>query len=197
LKISDCYGTKRYDIPGEICHTGGPGRHPRDTGRMDDMKHWYAVYTKPKAEDATAHLLSHAGIEVLNPKMRVKKYLRKKYAEAIEQLFPCYVFANFDTEMHSHMIKYTRGVRYVVGKEHPLIVHPEIISAIKTRMKDGVVQPESVRYSHGDKVMIKEGPFKDFYGIFQRRLPGRDRAMILLEAIYATVEIEQTSIKSA
>jgi transcriptional antiterminator RfaH len=161
------------------------------------MTHWYAIYTKPKAEDATARLLSNAGIEVLNPKIRVKKYLRKKYAEAIEQLFPCYVFANFDTATHSHMIRYTRGVRYVVGKESPLIVHAEIITAIRERMKDGIVQPESGQYLHGDKVMIKEGPFKDFYGIFERHLPGRDRAMILLEALYCKVEIEQTSIKSA
>jgi transcriptional antiterminator RfaH len=161
------------------------------------MKHWYAIYTKPRAEDATAHLLSNAGIEVLNPKMRVKKYVRKKYSEVIEQLFPCYVFANFDANMHSHMIRYTRGVKYVVGKETPLVVHAEIITAIRERMKDGIVQPETDHYSQGDKVMIKEGPFKNFYGVFERHLPGKDRAMILLEALFVKVEIEKASIKSA
>jgi transcriptional antiterminator RfaH len=161
------------------------------------MTHWYAIYTKPRAEDATAVLLSNAGIEILNPKIKVKKYVRKKYTEVIEPLFPCYVFANFDAATHSHMIRYTRGVKYVVGKETPLVVHAEIIEAIRERTKDGVVQPEAGQYSQGDKVMIKEGPFKDFYGIFERHLPGKDRAMILLEALYVKVEIEQASIKSA
>ncbi len=161
------------------------------------MMRWYAIYTKPKAEDSTARLLANAGIEVLNPKIRVKKYVRKKYAEAIEQLFPCYVFANFDTSTHSHMIRYTRGVKYVVGKEQPLVVHAEIIDAIRERTKDGIVQPETDHYSRGDKVMIKEGPFKDFYGIFERHISGKDRAMILLEALYVKIEIENTSIKSA
>ncbi len=161
------------------------------------MTHWYAIYTKPRAEDATARLLANAGIEVLNPKIRVKKYVRKKYAEAIEALFPCYVFANFDANTHGHMIRYTRGVKYVVGKETPLVVHAEIIGAIRERTKDGIVRPETDHYCQGDKVMIKEGPLKDFYGIFERHVPGKDRAMILLEAIYVKVEIEKASIKSA
>ncbi len=161
------------------------------------MKHWYAIYTKPRAEDSTALLLLNAGIEVLNPKIRTIRYFRRKYMEAIEALFPCYIFALFDTGTHSHMIRYTRGVRYVVGGESPLVVHAEIISAVKERMKDGIVRPEPDHYSRGDKILIKEGPFKDFYGIFERNIPGKDRAMILLEALYVKVEIGKTSIKSA
>ncbi len=161
------------------------------------MKHWYAIYTKPRAEDSTALLLANAGIEILNPKIKAIKYLRKKYTEVIEQLFPCYLFAHFEPDTHSHMIRYTRGVRYVVGGESPLVVHAEIINAVKERMKNGIVQPEPCNYRQGDKILIKEGPFKDFYGIFERNIPGKDRAMILLEALYVKIEIGQTSIKSA
>lgn len=156
---------------------------------------WYAVYTKPGAEEAAARLLSNAGIETFNPKIKVRKYLRKKYTEVIEQLFPCYIFASFDPNKHSHMIRYTRGVRYVVGKEHPLVVPPEMISAIKDRMEDGVVMPEAETFVAGDRVLIKEGPFKDFYGIFQRNLSGRERVVILLEALFCKVEIETFSIR--
>ncbi len=100
---------------------------------------WYAIYTKPKSEGAVAQLLSNAGIETLNPKIGVRKYIRKKYIEAVEQLFPCYIFALFDEGEHSHMVRYTRGVKYIVGKETPLAVPPEIIEVIRERMVGDIV----------------------------------------------------------
>jgi len=158
---------------------------------------WFAIYTKPKAEDSTTQLLNNAGIETLTPKIKTRKYLRKKYTEVIEQLFPCYIFAFFDIERHGHMIKYTRGVRYIVGKEHPLIVHQEIIDAIRERMEGGIVKQVTERFRRGEKVLIKEGPFKDFYGIFERDVSGRERALILLGALHGKLEIETISIKKA
>jgi transcriptional antiterminator RfaH len=156
---------------------------------------WYVIYTKPGAEDAATRLLSNAGIETFNPKIRIRKYVRKKYTEVIEQLFPCYIFAFFDPGTHSHMIRYTRGVRYVIGKEYPLIVPVDMIDAIRDRMEGGVVRPEAERLESGDRVIIKEGPFKDFYGIFERNLSGRERVVILLEALFCRVEIERFSLK--
>ncbi|SPQ01714.1 NusG antitermination factor (fragment) [Candidatus Sulfobium mesophilum] len=85
---------------------------------------WYAIYTKPKAEGSVAQLLSKAGIETLNPKISVRKYAGRKYIEAVEQLFPCYIFAFFDEGKQGHMVRYMRGVEYVVGKKNPLTVHP-------------------------------------------------------------------------
>ena len=125
---------------------------------------WYAVYTKSKTEDHTSHLLNKAGIETLSPKIKFKKYTRGKYADVIEQFFPCYLFAYFDNEKYGHMIKYTRGVKYIVGKENPLIVHPEIINAIRERMEGNIVKQVTENFKKGDRILIKEGPFKDFYG---------------------------------
>ncbi len=155
---------------------------------------WYAIYTKPKAEESVAHLLSNAGIETLNPKIRVRKYVRKKYIEAVEQLFPCYVFASFDEGEQGHMIRYTRGVKYIVGKGNPLTVPPQIIEVIRERMEGDIVEPLSEKFDSGERVLVKEGPFKDFYGIFERNIPGRKRATILLEALYFRLEVENRSL---
>jgi len=155
---------------------------------------WYAIYTKPKSEGAVAHLLSNAGIETLNPKIGVRKYIRKKYIEAVEQLFPCYVFAFFDEGERGHMIRYTRGVKYIVGKETPLTVPPEIIEVIRERMVGDIVMLPLEKFDSGERVLIREGPFKDFYGIFERHIPGRKRATILLEALYFRLEVENRSL---
>ena len=155
---------------------------------------WYAIYTKMKAEGAVALLLSKAGIETLNPKIRVRKYVRRKYVETVEQLFPCYIFAFFDAGTQGHMIRYTRGVKYIVGKEHPLTVRPQIIEVIRERMEGDIVEPLSEKFDSGERVLVKEGPFKDFYGIFERHIPGKKRATILLETLYFRLEVENRSL---
>jgi len=158
---------------------------------------WYAIYTKPKCEDSTTRLLNRAGIETLSPKIRVLKRVRGRYVDVIEQLFPSYIFAFFDSDTHCHMIKYTRGVKYIVGRKTPLAVPPEIIEVIQERMKDGIITPVPEDIKEGDRVLISEGPFKDFYGIFQRNMPGKARAMILLETLTCSLQIDHRSIKKA
>jgi transcriptional antiterminator RfaH len=162
------------------------------------MLNWYAIYTKPKCEDSTALHLRNAGIKVLNPKIRIKKYLRGKYLQAVEPLFKNYIFAEFDNTTHNQMIRFTRGVKYIVGKENPVAVPKEIIEAINAHMgEDSIITPARESFSRGDRVLVKEGPFANFYGIFERELPGRERIVILLEALGSRLEIEDVSVRKA
>ena len=158
---------------------------------------WYAVYTKSRAEEAVVNLLNQAGIETLNPKLLIRKFWRGRYSERVEQLFPCYIFAFFDAESQTHLVSYTRGVRYVVGKERPKAVSPDIIAAIMGRMKDGLVSPIVEEFGKGERVLIKEGPLKDFYGVFERKVSGKKRAMILLETLHCRIEVESRALKKA
>jgi transcriptional antiterminator RfaH len=159
---------------------------------------WYAIYTKPKCEDSVAHHLTNAGIAVINPKIRIKKYLRNRYLQVIEPLFKNYLFASFDNETHNQMVRFTRGVKYIVGKDSPVVVPDEIIRAISDHMgEDSIITPSPERLSKGDRVLVKEGPFADFYGIFERDVPGKDRIVILLEALGSRLEIEDVSVRKA
>ena len=152
---------------------------------------WHAVYTKPRNEDSVAFLLQNIGLEVLNPKIQLRKFKRNKLTDVIEPFFPCYLFANFDKDKYAHLITYTRGVRYIVGKKNPLVVQDEVINAIKDGIEDNniiVIKPST--FKNGDKVLIKDGPFKDFYGIFEKEIKGHERVMILLEAIQCRIELD-------
>jgi transcriptional antiterminator RfaH len=152
---------------------------------------WYAVYTKPKKEDSVAFSLQNIGIEVLNPKIKFRKFKRNRLTDLIEPLFPCYLFANFDKDKYSHLITYTRGVKYIVGKKSPVAVQDEVINVIKDGIEDNnliVIKPST--FKNGDKVLIKDGPFKDFYGIFEKEIKGHERVMILLETIQCRVELD-------
>jgi transcriptional antiterminator RfaH len=159
---------------------------------------WYAIYTKPRSEESTAARLRNAGIEILNPKIRVRKYLKGKYSYVIESLFKSYIFACFDNARFNHMIRYTRGVKYIVGKENPISVPQEIIDAIQERMDDkSIITPKPESLSKGDRVVVQEGPFATFFGIFEREVPGKDRVIILLEALGSRLEIEDLSVRKA
>ena len=151
---------------------------------------WYAVYTKPKKEDSVAFSLQNIGLEVLNPKIKFRKFKRNRLTDVIEPLFPCYLFANFDKDKYAHLITYTRGVRYVVGKKNPLVVQDEVVNVIKDGIEDNnIIAIKPLTFKNGDKVLIKDGPFKDFFGIFEKEIKGHERVMILLETIQCRVEL--------
>lgn len=152
---------------------------------------WYAIYTKPGKEDSVASRLQMIGIEVLNPKIRMRKFRRNRLADVIENLFPCYLFADFDADRYSHLITFTRGVRYIVGKRSPVVVQDEVIETIRDNMEsDNLVVVGMQRFAKGDMVRIKDGPFRDFCGIFEREIRESERVMILLNTIHIRVELD-------
>jgi transcriptional antiterminator RfaH len=159
---------------------------------------WYAIYTKPGKEDSVAFLLKNIGIDVLNPKLKSKKYKKNKLVEVVETLFPCYLFAEFDKEKYAHLIMYTRGVRYIVGKKDPIKVHEEVIDRIKGGMEEnGIIVVKPFRFEKGIRVLIKDGPFKDFLGIFEREIKGPERVMIFLSTLNYRLELDGCFLSAA
>lgn len=162
---------------------------------MKDTKNWYCIYTKAGKEEAVSKALrERLGMEVFNPKIKRKRFIRGRYVEALERLFPCYIFSRFELDRHFHTIKYTRGVRRIVGDSlgSPYVVDEAIIKSIKSRMVDGFVTLQPRRFAPGEKVVIQEGPLKGLEGIFLEEVKPKERVLILLNAIryQAKVQIE-------
>lgn len=159
---------------------------------------WYAIYTKQKKEDFVAGSLAAAGIEVYYPKFRGKKFLQGCWRELLTPLFPCYLFARLQPERHSWMIKYTRGVRKLVGCPEPWPVPDDIIDLIKSREENGAIVIKQ-DFKAGDAVFISEGPLKGLQGIFEKELKGSDRAVLLLTAIeyQAKLVVEKSFLAAA
>lgn len=156
---------------------------------------WYAVYTKPKKEDEVTARLQAREIEVLNPKSRFKKFRGGRLTEVVEPFFPCYVFVKCECNTCLRLVKYTKGVKYVVGKNNPITVPNFVITAIKENMQeDNVVFVKPCTLEKGVRVKIKDGAFKDFCGIFERTTKGFERVVILLDAICYRLEISACSL---
>jgi transcriptional antiterminator RfaH len=161
------------------------------------MRRWFVVNTKPKNEDRAAGNFLNGGFDALAPKIRLRKYKEGRFMYFIEPMFPGYIFVKFHPVDDYHLVKYTRGVKTIVnfgGKIIPL--QEELIDFIKARLENGVATVEKKGFKRGEKVLVKDGPFKGFSGIFEKELDGKERVAILLDGVnyYAKVEIDRDLI---
>lgn len=159
---------------------------------MTEGRKWYLVYTKPRNEDALERKFLDAGLEVLNPKVKERKYVRRRVTEAVSPLFPCYVFVKFDVFRNYRLVKYSRGVKKLVGFENcPTPVSDAIISSIEGRTEGGFVAVRKDMFRAGDTVQIKAGPLSGFDAIFENEVKDTERVSILLKTVNARVVVDQ------
>jgi len=142
------------------------------------MKNWFVINTKPKKEFQVEKLFTEGGIEVYNP-----KYM---YENKMKPFFSGYGFVYFDFPAQYQLVKYTRGVKRVIGsREAPTAIHEEVIREIKSREIDGLI--ELYKYGEepevGDEIEVMEGPLKGLRGIFKKELTAKERVIILLNYV--------------
>src|SRR3989338_6903718 len=154
------------------------------------MMNWYLIYTKPRSEDDITKKITNRGLEVFNTKLKERRFIRRKLQDVVSPLFPCYVFARFDNLTDYTLIKYTRGVKKVVGIDNaPTIVSEEIITSIRNRIENGVVAVKP-QFHPGEGVLVKAGPFEGLDAIFEKELKGLERVSILLKTINARLVVD-------
>lgn len=173
------------------------------TGEYNALKPcWYLIYTHPRQEDRTDQNLRSWIVETFVPKLKERQYhpYTGKPGFVIKPLFPRYIFARFPLESHLHKIRYTRGVRDVVGFGHgPAVVSDDIIDFLRSRvMEDGYVRVYD-ELEPGDRVLINQGPFAGLTGLFEREMKDAQRVKILLEAVsyQAHISIDREVLKRA
>jgi transcriptional antiterminator RfaH len=158
------------------------------------MGNWYLIYTKPKCEDMVEGKLTGAGFTVLNPKVRERKYSRGRIIDAVSPLFPSYVFAKFQKYRDYHLIRYTRGVKWVLSSEEgPAEIPDRVVDSIVERIEDGFVKIRS-SFNIGQDVVIKGGPFEGFTAVFEKEMSGMERVCLLLKAINVRLVIDRSMV---
>ena len=156
------------------------------------MKNWYVINTKPKKEFQVERLFTEGGIEIYNP-----KYMHE---ERIKPFFPGYEFISFDFPDQYRLVKYTRGVKRLVGvREIPVPIPNEVIHEIKSREVNGLIEIDKYgeKPEVGDEIEVVEGPLKGLRGIFKKELTAKERVLILLNYVtyQAQLIIEKEKLK--
>jgi len=142
------------------------------------MERWYVIHTKPKKEFQVEKLFIEGGIKIYNP-----KYLQENRLKAF---FPGYEFVFFDYPSQYKLVKYTRGVKKIVGnQEGPIHILEDVILEIKSREVNNLIELQ--KYGEephvGDEIEVAEGPLRGLKGIFKKELDDKERVMILLNYV--------------
>lgn len=169
-------------ISGEI----SGGRAAMSALEGDSLPSWYVVCCKPRQEVTARENLQRQGFEVYLPRMRVRQRKQNRWVEAIEVLFPRYLFVRADRRRQSTAsIRSTRGAVGLVrfGVE-PAVVPDQVIEAIIARedAATGLHVKVNPEFRAGEKVTMLEGPFAGLEGVFARD-DGMERAILLIELL--------------
>lgn len=142
------------------------------------MSLWYVINTKPKKELQVAKLFAEGGFTCYIPVYRQDR--------RVAPFFPGYGFLRFEFPDDYQTVRYTRGVKRVVGnKNGPIPIPDEAVDKIKAREIDGLIELEKHGETPqlGDEIEVVEGPLKGLRGIFKREIGDKERVMILLSYV--------------
>lgn len=158
------------------------------------MASWYVVNTKPKKEFQAAKLFAEGGFTYYNPVYKQEGRVRP--------FFPGYGFLTFDFPEQYRTVKYTRGIKRVVGnKEGPIPIPDAVIRELKAREIGGLIELEKhgAAPQVGDEIEVAEGPLKGLRGVFQKEIDDKERVMILLSYVsyQGQLLIEKGKLKKA
>ena len=158
------------------------------------MKQWYALYTKPQAEQQVAALFRQRDLETFLPEIEATKGKGRK------PFFPRYLFLKVDFEVTGlSQIQWTPGlVRVLAFGGHPLPVQDEIIDLIRRKLDEVEAKGgwPAHNFEPGDAVRITEGPFRDMVAIFDGPATPSQRVQVLLNILGASrVEVDVAILK--
>jgi transcription elongation factor/antiterminator RfaH len=165
--------------------------NPINPSNSSSQALWYVIHTKPGNEDRVRTNLQNQEIETFSPLLETYQYCNGRMIPKIKPLFPNYLFARLDLELHYYKVKWTRGVNKILGsRNEPVSISAKVIETIKERSgKDNLVKLED-ELKDGDMVQINSGPFKSLRGVFQKIMSSKGRVRILLTLIGVDVPVQ-------
>lgn len=158
---------------------------------MEEVRKWFALYTKPRWEKKIDSTLLRKGINSWCPLQKIEKKWsdRKKIVE--EPLFRSYVFVNINDSERLSVLQ-TEGVLnfiHYLGK--PAVIRDEEIELIRAYLleQNTIISIEPLQgFRENDKVTIKQGVFMDNTGTVIR--PGNKKVYVKLESLGQLMVVE-------
>ena len=150
----------------------------------DTTDRWYAVCCKPRQEAIAEVNLLRQGYHVYLPRICMRLRRREHWIDAIEVLFPRYIFIRLDPLLRSTAsVRSTRGVVGLVRfGGQPATIPDEVMAALLQREDagSGLHQDKRPLFSTGEVIKLVEGPLTGMEGVFAQQ-DGDKRVIVLLE----------------
>lgn len=150
------------------------------------IERWYAVCCKPRQEAVAEENLLRQGFHVHLPRIRIRQRRRGQWIDAVEVLFPRYIFIRIDPARRSTAtIRSTRGVVGLVRfGGQPAVVPDAVMDALRQRedAASGLHEDKRPLFSEGEAIKLVDGPLAGMEGVFTQK-DGDKRVIVLLELL--------------
>ena len=163
---------------------------------MNESKHWYAVYTKPRWEKKICAQLEKKGLAYYCPMNKVRRKWSDRYKIIEEPLFKSYVFVQVSEEEKTR-VRLTDGVvNFLYWNGKPGVIKDEEIEVIRKFLNEyEQVEARPISLAAGEKVRVKTGLLMDKEGIVIKVL--NNRAFVVLESLgyELTAQFEKSNLE--
>ncbi len=159
--------------------------------RQRAMAGWFVAHVKPRQEEAVCWRLGLRGIPTFLPRLLVQRRHGSRRWEAVEPLFPGYVFLQTTGDAAAlYRARWTPGVKRLLGEESPTPVEDDVVAYLQERMGDrGYIVPRR-ELVPGTRVRFRQGPFALLEGVIDRPASRAERVRVLLRLCGAVVPVE-------
>lgn len=165
-----------------------------------DLNHWYAIYTKPRAEKKVFERLCEYGYDAYLPLIKsVREWSDRKKKISIP-LISGYVFVKINKDLLFDTLKVqgTLGVLRYLGK--PAIIRDCEIDNLKILIDGGaeLEMMNNTAFEKGDIVEVVDGPFRGLKGV-SLVVQGKQRIVVQVAALdtQLVVNVPQAFVRKA
>jgi transcription antitermination factor NusG len=165
-----------------------------------DSAHWYAVYTKPRAEKRLAENLLKAGIGHYLPLLKTRKKWSDRYKWVEEPVFASYLFVHIDFERDAlRLLNLPQAVYLVSTEGAPTIIEAhelELLRLAVDNYAESLVIRDTSALAAGEMVRIKDGPFAGKEAVIER-IQGKTVVVVSFPALNKSVQVEISAVQLA
>jgi transcriptional antiterminator RfaH len=162
---------------------------------------WYVVQTHTHSESKAVAHLERQGFEAYLPRYQKRRRHARRVEVVPAVLFPRYLFVSVDMAAQRwRSIHSTIGVsRLVCNGDEPAPVPDGVVAELRRREgANGFVQLERRTFEPGSRVIINDGAFASYLGLFEG-MRDDERVTVLLDLLGRKVRVvlDELSIAAA
>ena len=164
-------------------------KSPIDTNNLNNISHWYALYTRSRYEKKVDYLLKEKGVTSFLPLTEAYHKWSDRYQKVLIPLFSCYVFVFIALRERLKVLKTFGAVKLVSFNGTPAVIPDDQINTVKQILSEKLNVKQADFFTPGNKVRVKHGPLKGVEGTLVHK-SNKNRLIIAIDGIKQALSIE-------
>ncbi|MFC2079903.1 UpxY family transcription antiterminator [Bacteroidota bacterium] len=158
--------------------------------KLRQVDHWYAIYTRPRAEKQVNERLQEKGIHTFLPlQKKLRQWSdRKKWVEV--PLFSSYIFVKIKRSSYDEVLRTDGVVKYISFEGKAATIPQDQIDNLKIIVDSNAEIETGVQSGEkGDMVRVKAGPLEGLRGVLISD-GGRKKVLVQVDRLDQNIVLE-------